>query len=102
MRNPGGYACIVEPDRPARECDTFTCAHCNRVTHVKARARPEDIGGLCKQCLGLIGATGVGQACGPFGKKLEAWVFNDVDRAVTFGLSLKGAHWRRPGDTLGA
>jgi hypothetical protein len=52
MRHPGGYACITEPDRPAHEFDTFTCAHCNRVTHVKARQRPEDIGGLCKQCMG--------------------------------------------------
>ena len=26
----------------------------------------------------------------------EAWVFNDIDRAVTLGLSLKGDCWRRP------
>ncbi len=31
----------------------------------------------------------------------EAWVFNDVDRAVTLGLSLKGHHWGRPDDTVG-
>jgi high affinity Mn2+ porin len=31
----------------------------------------------------------------------EAWVFNDVDRAATMGLSLKGAWWNRPEDTFG-
>jgi hypothetical protein len=71
MRNPGGYACISEPDRPPQEFDTFTCAHCNRVTHVQARARPEDIGGLCKQCMGLICPACVGQPCVPFLKRLE-------------------------------
>jgi len=71
MRNPGGYACIVEPDRPTRELDTFTCAHCNRVTHVAPRARPEDIGGLCKQCMGLICPACVGKPCVPFLKRLE-------------------------------
>jgi hypothetical protein len=71
MRNPGGYARIVEPDRPTRELDTFTCAHCNRVTHVAPRARPEDIGGLCKQCMGLICPACVGGACVPFLKRLE-------------------------------
>ena len=82
MRNPGGYACIVEPDRPTRECDTFTCAHCNRVTHVKPGARAEDIGGLCKQCMGLICPRCVGQACVPFEKKLEAWEARERLRAA--------------------
>ncbi len=31
----------------------------------------------------------------------EAWVFADVDRTVTLGLSIKGEPWRRPNDTLG-
>ena len=71
MLKPGGYAQIVEPDRPTRELDTFTCAHCNRITHVKARERAEDIGGLCKQCMGLICPACVGQTCVPFLKTLE-------------------------------
>jgi hypothetical protein len=71
MRRPGGYAQIVEPDRPTRECDTFTCAHCNRVTHVKPGVRAEDIGGLCKQCMGLVCPSCVGQPCVPFLKRLE-------------------------------
>jgi hypothetical protein len=71
MRRPGGYAQIVEPDQATSEFDTFTCAHCNRVTHVAARQRPEDIGGLCKQCMGLICPGCVGAPCVPFLKRLE-------------------------------
>jgi hypothetical protein len=71
MRNPGGYVQIVEPDGVVQEFDTFTCAHCNRVTHVEARQRPEDIGGLCKVCMGLICPRCVGQACVPFLKRLD-------------------------------
>jgi high affinity Mn2+ porin len=31
----------------------------------------------------------------------EAWVFGDVDRTATLGLSVKGARWHRPDDTFG-
>ncbi len=31
----------------------------------------------------------------------EAWVFADVDRTATLGLSVKGGAWQRPGDTFG-
>jgi high affinity Mn2+ porin len=31
----------------------------------------------------------------------ESWVFSDVDRTVTAGLSVKGQFWGRPNDTLG-
>ena len=31
----------------------------------------------------------------------EAWVFSDVDRTATLGLSLKGETWHRPNDTFG-
>jgi high affinity Mn2+ porin len=33
--------------------------------------------------------------------KTEAWVFSDVDRTATVGISIKGEFWRRPEDTLG-
>jgi hypothetical protein len=71
MLRPGGYAQIVDPDGGRQEFDTFTCAHCNAITHVKARRRPEDIGGLCKVCMGLICPRCVGQACVPFLKRLD-------------------------------
>jgi hypothetical protein len=82
MFRPGGYACVVEPDKPTQEFDTFTCAHCNRVTHVKPRARPQDIGGLCKQCMGLICPACVGQPCVPFEQKLQAWEARERFRAA--------------------
>lgn len=89
MRRPGGYVQVINPepgilrldDPLARveqtsqgviEFDTFTCGHCGGVRHVKAKERPEDTGGLCKQCMKLICPhcleTG---RCDPLEKKLE-------------------------------
>jgi high affinity Mn2+ porin len=31
----------------------------------------------------------------------EAWMFSDVDRTATAGVSIKGGFWSRPGDTVG-
>jgi len=31
----------------------------------------------------------------------ETWAFTEIDRTVSFGLSLKGAVWNRPEDTFG-
>ena len=31
----------------------------------------------------------------------ESWIYTDVDRAATAGLSVKGQFWSRPNDTLG-
>ncbi len=31
----------------------------------------------------------------------QAWMFSDVDRTATAGISIKGESWRRPGDTFG-
>ncbi len=31
----------------------------------------------------------------------ESWAFEDIDRSESLGLSLKGAHWSRPDDTVG-
>jgi len=31
----------------------------------------------------------------------EAWVFSDVDRTATMGISVKGEFWGRPNDTFG-
>jgi hypothetical protein len=71
MLRAGGYARIDDPDGSTIECDTFTCAHCNRIVHVKPKQRPEDVGGLCKQCMGLICPHCVGRACVPFLKRID-------------------------------
>lgn len=84
---PQGYATITSPVQTqanldgfqaeqvqvgVSEYDTFTCGHCCRVTHVKSRSRPEDIGGLCKQCMKLICPYCLNTGrCDPFEKKLE-------------------------------
>jgi hypothetical protein len=87
MRNPGGYAFIVNPTpgkivldggrvetakEGVTEYDTFSCGHCNKVTHVRVKERAEDIGGLCKQCMKLICPVCVDEwRCTPLEKKIE-------------------------------
>lgn len=88
MRNPQGYAVIVSPDngficldekgrlgtmsQGVTEFDSFTCFHCGSVKHVQPRERPEDLGGLCKQCMKLICKHCLDKGCTPLEKKLEA------------------------------
>ena len=72
MRNAGGYAIICEPGKPDREADTFTCGHHGGVVHVRAGARAEDLGGLCKICMKLICSACVDLGtCDPLERKLE-------------------------------
>ena len=85
MRNPHGYATIVgdlsrkDPtiteggvQHIEPEIDTFTCGHCCRITHVKPRCDPADLGGLCKQCMELVCPRCYGKrVCTPFLKKVE-------------------------------
>ena len=67
MRNPQGQATIVGDlqrgdvtvgtrfhRHTEGEIDTFTCEHCNRIVHVPVRADPANIGGMCKQYMGLV------------------------------------------------
>jgi len=54
-----------------QEHETFTCAHCQRIVHVPPRAAPASLGGVCKQCMGLVCPACVAAAqCDPFEKKL--------------------------------
>ena len=86
MRNPGGYGIITSPVPSALhfdgrrrehmragifETDTFTCFHCNTVTHVKPRMDAADMGGLCKVCMKLICVHCVGKGCDPMEEKLK-------------------------------
>lgn len=78
MRRPQGYAVITSPDG-VRECDTITCGHCQRIVHVGARKRVEDIGGLCKSCMRPICGPCVDKGnCDPFEKKLERAEARDI------------------------
>jgi hypothetical protein len=71
MRKPQGYATIIDPESGTQELDSFTCGHCQHITHVKAGERPEDMGGLCKCCMTLICKHCVGKPCSPFLEQVE-------------------------------
>ena len=65
MRNPGGYAVIVDPTQPLVEYDTVSCCHCGKVIFVKpgtastvfliwnnlARLWQEEPGASCYHCM---------------------------------------------------
>lgn len=63
MRNPGGQLLICDDEGREKAFDSFTCGHCNRVSFVKPRQDPADIGGLCKTCMKLICGACVGEPC---------------------------------------
>lgn len=73
MLRPGGYGVMTCDDGRVLEQDSFTCAHCCKVTFVKPKERPEDLGGLCKCCMGLICCHCVDQPCDVIEKKLKRW-----------------------------
>lgn len=66
-----GYATLTEPFGRTREADTFTCAHCNSIRHVKPFCDPADLGGFCRGCSGVICEKCVGGVCDPIMKKIE-------------------------------
>lgn len=98
---PKGYA-VITAERPSEanldgfqhekvreginEYDTFCCGHCNRIIHVRARQRAEDIGGLCYQCMRPICPACVETGhCDPLEKKLARW--EDRERTLrSYGL----------------
>lgn len=64
MRNPQGYALILDPAAPLVERDTITCGHCNRIIFIKPGhgittyllQRPdglwtEEPGAFCRICM---------------------------------------------------
>ena len=90
MRRPGGYGQLLGCDGPPaqlkdalgriipHECDSYSCTHCNRVVFVLPKERPEDTGGMCKLCCGLICPRCVDlDQCSPLEKQLD-----DIERAI--------------------
>lgn len=71
MLKPGGYAFSFDERGVRQECDTFTCAHCNRVVHVYPHCKPDDLGGQCRLCDKPVCPKCVDLGCTPFEKKLE-------------------------------
>lgn len=87
MRNPGGYGVYIGGDLHGgkKEVDTFTCAHTNKIVEVPPFSRPEDMGGLCKVCMGLICKEEVGKGCTPFLKRLDQVEKADIERRRSYG-----------------
>jgi hypothetical protein len=79
MRHPGGYATFTSEDG-VREMDTFTCAHCQKIVHVKPKASPDELGGFCRNCMKPVCPSCASKGCTPFEKRLEAWEAKDRAR----------------------
>lgn len=86
MRRPGGFLIVSSHEGMDKECDTFTCGHCQRVVFVKPMCDPADAGGLCYACDRHICRQCVGLGkCEVIEKKLERW--EDAGRiAREYGL----------------
>lgn len=64
------YSITVGP-LGTKEADCFICAHCQRITMLDARSRPDDAGGHCKVCDKLICKHCLGKGCRPWEKEME-------------------------------
>lgn len=71
MLRPQGYVTIVDPDSPLFECDTFTCAHCQRIVKVPPRAAASDCGGWCGRCAKPVCGPCADKGCTPWEKQME-------------------------------
>ena len=73
-----GYLQIFHESAPKEERDSFTCFHCQRVTWVKPRCDPADMGGLCWGCNKLICPECTNkQVCNPWEKQMEVMEARD-------------------------
>ena len=70
MRRPGGYTFLIDGNGKTHEGESFTCRHCQFITLVAARQRPEDLGGYCTLCNSLVCAKCAAKGqCDPFEEK---------------------------------
>jgi hypothetical protein len=73
LRNAHGYFEASFDDGRISTCDTFTCAHCNRIVMVKPKQDAATIGGHCRQCDKLICDRCVADGrCTPLERRLAA------------------------------
>ena len=50
---------------------TTTCAHCNHVTVIPYRAKPEQCGGFCRLCMKTTCLLCADKGCTPFERRLD-------------------------------
>jgi hypothetical protein len=73
MLKPQGYSLLTDPVTGVVEQDTYTCAHCQKVTFVKPFQRPDEHGGFCRKCMALVCKDCSGKECKPIMKQVEEW-----------------------------
>lgn len=72
MRNAHGTAIITDRETGKQQfMDTMVCRHCQRITHVKPKQSPSELGGFCAVCSGLICSGCVGKGCDEIQRKLD-------------------------------
>lgn len=79
IRHEQGYVCITdnETGKVLEECSTFRCNHCQYIVHVRHKASPYELGGLCRACNKLICARCVDKAtC----QTVEAWLEREEEK----------------------
>lgn len=83
-RRPQGYAVIVDPDRPTRESDTGTCAHCTAVFFYAPDMNGTTSGAFCLHCMRpvCLRCDTIG-SCTPFERALER-----MERGASFARAL--------------
>lgn len=77
MRNPGGYLCVSFDDGRTVERDSATCNHCNKITFLRPRQDPTDLGGHCRICDRFICSNCVGGVC-----KTLAQQHDEIEKAL--------------------
>lgn len=72
MLRAQGYATLFDPDKGLKECDTFTCAHCNRIIHKPVNRHIEEVGDFCRSCMKVVCARCADKrVCTPLMKSIE-------------------------------
>lgn len=86
MRNPHGYATIVDPGKGVEEFDTISCIHCGGISMTRSRLtnnlevmvfRADGThymkeAGFCRSCMKPICPRCVGKGCNNRFRRLEA------------------------------
>ena len=72
MLKPHGYAILIDQDKGVREFDCAKCAHCGKITHLKAFQRATDLG-WCMNCNKAICQRCANKPCLPEEKMIEEW-----------------------------
>ena len=90
MFKPQGYGIITDPEMPAVEHDTTTCAHCNKISIIPPGWKPESMPNRCKGCMGYLclgcwGERTLGKPCVTWKQQLDEMEAREIARR-SYGL----------------